>query len=84
MLLSRRSLFRAAPLLLAAPAIVKIASIMPVKVMPAELYGASPMMLSVQFLRAFNQHILEVMTYGSSIRLLRLDANGDFELAKAA
>lgn len=39
MTLTRRALFRGAAALLVAPAIVRVASIMPVKAMPAEITG---------------------------------------------
>src|ERR1700680_357888 len=38
-MLSRRSLLRAIPALLAAPAIVRVASLMPISVLPKEYWG---------------------------------------------
>jgi hypothetical protein len=49
---SRRGFITGLVLLVAAPAIVRVASIMPVKVMPAELtvYGESPGMAAIRMI----------------------------------
>lgn len=82
-MMSRRSLLRAAPLLIAAPAIVRMASLMPVK--PWGLAAldntivtfwdeAGPVERASEFLEGLSQQIEWAMFYGSSVS--RLEFNG--------
>lgn len=59
--LSRRGLFGGAAALLAAPAIVRVASIMPVSSMPLELYGIGPLAQSLEDMRLYNEAIRQML-----------------------
>lgn len=51
-MISRRSLLRAVPLLVAAPAIVRVGSLMPVRAQ-RELYGRAPGLLALEEAREY-------------------------------
>jgi len=73
---SRRGFITGLVSLVAAPAIVRVASIMPVKAMPAELevYGVSPSMMALELMKeleAINERIMrayfiELGVFGSA------------------
>lgn len=67
---SRRSFITGLVSFVAAPAIVKAASLMPVKVMPRELevYGRSPAMDALpelEYIRGMTQRLTHIIWYGN-------------------
>ncbi len=78
---SRRRFLRGAATLLAAPALVRVASIMPVRVLPASLapleYGRSPMMEMLPDIQRLQEAMRQILERTINPPLLQL-ATGEY------